>query len=44
MTSSDLATIASAVFAGVSALVAAAAIYLPWRMQQNQGKRPAIPS
>jgi hypothetical protein len=31
----DIATVASAVFAGVSALVAAAAIYFPWRMQQN---------
>lgn len=36
MTLSDEVAIASAVFAGVSALVAAAAIYLPWRMQQNQ--------
>ena len=36
MTPNDAATIASAVFAGASALVAAAAIYLPWRMQQNQ--------
>ena len=35
MTNADLATIASAVFAGVSALVAAAAIYFPWRLQQN---------
>jgi hypothetical protein len=35
MSLNDIATIASAVFAGVSALVAAAAIYFPWRMQQN---------
>lgn len=36
MLSTDAATIASAVFAGASALAAAAAIYFPWRMQQNQ--------
>jgi len=35
MSPNDIATIASAVFAGASALVAAAAIYFPWRMQQN---------
>lgn len=32
----DFATIASAIFAGVSALVAAAAIYFPWRIQQSR--------
>lgn len=36
MTPVDFASIASAVFAGVSALVAAAAIYFPWRIQQSQ--------
>ena len=35
MSTSDAATIASAIFAGLSALVAAAAIYFPWRLQQN---------
>ncbi|WP_373987815.1 hypothetical protein [Duganella sp. BuS-21] len=35
MQPNDIATIASAIFAGVSALVAAAAIYFPWRLQQN---------
>lgn len=35
MSINDIATISSAVFAGLSALVAAAAIYFPWRMQQN---------
>jgi hypothetical protein len=36
MTATDTAAIASAVFAGFSALVAAAAIYFPWRQQQSQ--------
>lgn len=36
MFSSDWASTASAVFAGCSALVAAAAIYVPWRIQNSQ--------
>lgn len=36
MSASDFASIASALFAGVSALIAAAAIYFPWRIQQSQ--------
>jgi hypothetical protein len=36
MPSSDWTSIASAIFAGVSALAAAAAIYLPWRIQNSQ--------
>jgi hypothetical protein len=36
MTLGDIASSVSAVFAGVSALVAAAAIYFPWRIQQSQ--------
>lgn len=36
MTITDTATIFSAIFAGGSALAAAAAIYFPWRMKQNQ--------
>ncbi|WP_147459050.1 hypothetical protein [Pseudomonas sp. AOB-7] len=36
MTPVDIASIASAIFAGMSALVAAAAIYFPWRSQQSQ--------
>lgn len=35
MSLSDLAASASAVIAALSALVAAAAIYFPWRLQQN---------
>lgn len=35
MPSIDAVAIASTVFAGLSALVAAAAIYFPWRLQQN---------
>ena len=36
MCSTDWATTASAVFAGLSALAAAAAIYFPWRIQNSQ--------
>jgi hypothetical protein len=36
MTPVDIASYASAIFAGLSALVAAAAIYFPWRTQQSQ--------
>lgn len=36
MPASDIAAVASAIFAGLSALVAAAAIYFPWRMQHHQ--------
>jgi hypothetical protein len=36
MSLSDWASTASAVFAGISALAAAAAIYFPWRMQNSQ--------
>ena len=36
MSLADWPSTASAVFAGISALVAAAAIYFPWRMQNSQ--------
>lgn len=36
MSSSDWASTVSTVFAGLSALVAAAAIYIPWRVQNSQ--------
>ena len=36
MCSTDWASTASAVFAGLSALAAAAAIYFPWRVQNSQ--------
>jgi hypothetical protein len=36
MSLSDVGTMASAIFAGISALIAAAAIYFPWRLQHNQ--------
>lgn len=36
MLSSDWVSTASAFFAGISALVAAAAIYFPWRVQNSQ--------
>ncbi len=36
MSLSDWASTVSAIFAGVSALVAAAAIYFPWRIQNSQ--------
>lgn len=36
MSSLDWATIVSTVFAAISALVAAAAIYFPWRIQNSQ--------
>ena len=36
MSSTDIATISSAVFAGIAALIAAGAIYVPWNNQRNQ--------